>query len=108
MAEHKDWRVDAAPLLFFAVVLAVKTYCPFGHTQQNGLELAGQQVAPDALDYLLTGQFSHPDSYATALAFDAPVFHSLIVQRAAKERPKGFWEHSFTRSPCSFRCWASR
>lgn len=101
MPEQKNWRVDSAPLLFFAAVIAVKTYYLVGYIQQNDqlLDLLAdrrsQQAASDALDYYLTGHFSHLGYYATALAFDALVFYSLLVRRGAKQRPKGFWENIF-------------
>jgi protein-S-isoprenylcysteine O-methyltransferase Ste14 len=49
----------------------------------------------DGASLLITGEFSHIAYYTVALAFDALVFYSLWVRRAAKERPRGFWENIF-------------
>lgn len=101
MTARKDWRVDTAPLIFFAAVIAVKTYYLIGYIDAGRelLDLAGdgeqRRAVGGALTYRLTGEFSHLAYYATALAFDALVFYSLLVRRGAKERPKGFWENIF-------------
>ena len=100
MSAHKDWRVDAAPLIFFTAVVALKTYYLVGYLQEANQLLAMMSDAERAeigggLGYYVTGQFSHLGYYATALAFDALVLYSLLVRRAAKERPKGFWENIF-------------
>ena len=101
MTTAKDWRVDLAPLLFFAALIALKTHYLVGYIAGSGQlwEIIGdaeqrQAMGPSAA-YFMTGQFSHIAYYATALAFDALVFYSLLVRRGAKERPKGFWENIF-------------
>ncbi len=101
MSMQKEWRVDIAPLLFFALVVGVKTYYLIGYIQAaepllDAIGDAGQRAAAGSrLAYAATGQFSHISYYAVALAFDALVFYSLLVRRGAKERPKGFWENIF-------------
>ncbi len=101
MTARKDWRVDIAPLLFFAAVVALKTYYLIGYLGQAN-ELVAMITGGKAegsmeggMAYYLTGQFSHLGYYATALAFDALVLYSLLVRREAKARPKGFWENIF-------------
>ena len=101
ISAQKDWRVDIAPLMFFAIVIAAKTYYLVGylgaHDHLWGLmtDAERRQIMGGALGYYLTGQFSYIGYYATALAFDALVFYSLLVRRGAKERPQGFWENIF-------------
>lgn len=101
MPQTKDWRVDSAPLLFFAAVLAAKTYYLAGYIVGSDalwtVVADAEQRATLGADaaFLITGEFSHIAYYAVALAFDALVFYSLLVRRAAKERPKGFWENIF-------------
>jgi len=101
MSARKDWRVDIAPLLFFAAVVAVKSYYLIGYLSEAnrllGLMSDAQRSAltGGGLGYYLTGQFSHLGYYVTALAFDALVLYSLLVRREAKARPKGFWENIF-------------
>lgn len=101
MTPSKDWRVDTAPLIFFAVLIVAKTYYLVGYIIGSDqlwavLTDAGRRAAlgPNAT-FLVTGEFSHIAYYATALAFDALVFYSLMVRRGAKQRPKGFWENIF-------------
>jgi protein-S-isoprenylcysteine O-methyltransferase Ste14 len=101
MSARKDWRVDAAPLIFFATVIAVKTYYLIGYIDAGSRlwdlmsDAERHATLGGALTYQLTGEFSHIAYYATALAFDALVFYSLLVRRGARERPKGFWENIF-------------
>ncbi len=101
MPARKDWRVDIAPLLFFAAVVAIKTYYLMGYLSEAGelVDLMSESrrstVEHTGLGRYATGQFSHLAYYATALAFDALVFYSLLVRREAKERPEGFWENIF-------------
>lgn len=101
MAMSKDWRVDIAPLIFFATVIGLKTYYLVGYLQESHqlLDLVNDPARPagghDALDYYLAGQFSHTAYYITALAFDMLIFYSLLVRRGAKSRPQGFWENIF-------------
>jgi protein-S-isoprenylcysteine O-methyltransferase Ste14 len=97
----KDWRVDLAPLLFFALVIGFKTYYLVGYiaaSEQLWSVMTDQQQRQSmggALGYFLTGEFSHISYYAVALAFDILVFFSLLVRRGAKQRPVGFWENIF-------------
>ncbi len=101
MTQAKDWRVDTAPLIFFAALVATKTYYLVGYIGTSTplwevLTDAGQRTAmgPSA-GYFLAGGFSHIAYYAVSLAFDALVFYSLLVRRAATHRPQGFWENIF-------------
>lgn len=101
MTERKDWRVDTAPLIFFAVLLVAKTYYLVGYIVGSDqlwhvMGDADRRAAlGDGATLLITGEFSHIAYYAVALAFDALVFYSLLVRRGAKSRPKGFWENIF-------------
>lgn len=101
MSAHKDWRVDIFPLTFFALVVGAKTYYLIGYISGNerlwGLVSDGAQRAAvgDAATYYLTSEFSYLGYYLVSTAFDALVFYSLIVRRAAKDRPRGFWENVF-------------
>ncbi|MCB1790240.1 MAG: isoprenylcysteine carboxylmethyltransferase family protein [Gammaproteobacteria bacterium] len=98
---HKEWRVDIAPLLFFAAVVAVKVYYLFVYiaAAQPLLDVmqddSRRAAAGSALTYQATTQFSHLGYFTVSLAFDALVFYSLLVRRAAKERPRGFMENIF-------------
>jgi protein-S-isoprenylcysteine O-methyltransferase Ste14 len=101
MTERKDWRVDTAPLVFFAVLLIAKTYYLVGYITGSDQLWAALSDAErraslgDGATLLITGEFSYIAYYAVALAFDALVFYSLLVRRGAKFRPKGFWENIF-------------
>lgn len=100
MTMQKEWRIDIAPLLFFALIVAVKTYYLIGYINaaEPLLDVIGdaeRHAADPTLSYQITGQFSHLSYYAIAMAFDALVFYSLLVRRGAKERPKGFLENIF-------------
>lgn len=101
MTSKKDWRVDIAPMVFFTLVIGVKSYYLIGYlgASQHLFELfsnpQGSPIPGDAVAYFLTGQFSHLAYYTTALAFDALVLYSFLVRRGAKERPRGFWENIF-------------
>lgn len=101
ISQAKDWRVDTAPLLFFAVLIVSKTYYLLGYLIGSDQLWA---VVSDAdrraalggtATYVITGEFSYIAYYTVALAFDALVFYSLLVRRGAKSRPKGFWENIF-------------
>jgi len=100
-AQPKDWRVDIAPLLFFATIIGFKTYYLVGYVATSGqlwsvmTDEQQRQSMGGALGYFLTGEFSHIAYYTVALAFDALVFYSLVVRRGAKSRPQGFWENVF-------------
>jgi len=101
MAAQKDWRIDIYPLIFFAIVVAAKTYFLIGYIAGNeqlwGLVYdSGRRAAMGSgATYYLTGEFSYLGYYLVSTAFDALVFYSLAVRRAAKDRPKGFWENIF-------------
>ena len=101
MSQTKDWRVDTAPLLFFAVVVIAKTYYLLGYLVGSDelwavvTDADRRAAIGDTATYLITGEFSHIAYYSVALAFDALVFYSLLVRRGAKARPKGFWENIF-------------
>lgn len=97
----KDWRVDTAPLVFFAALIAVKTYYLVGYMLSSEqiwtlvTETEQRRAMGPAAGYFLTGQFSHIAYYTVALAFDVLVFYSFWVRREAKERPQGFSENIF-------------
>jgi len=98
---RKDWRVDIFPLIFFAIVVGTKSYYLVDYIVSHEklwtlVSDSGQREAMGArVAYFLTGQFSYLGYYLVSTAFDALVFYSLLVRRAAKERPKGFWENVF-------------
>jgi protein-S-isoprenylcysteine O-methyltransferase Ste14 len=99
--ESKDWRVDFAPLTFFAVLIGIKTHYLFGYLASSDdlwtvLNDEQRRVAMgEAAGYFMAGEFSYIAYYTVALIFDAVVFYSLIVRRGAKHRPQGFWENIF-------------
>ena len=99
--QGKDWRVDLAPLLFFALVIGAKTWYLVGYVSGSDrlwsvvTDPQQRDAMGGALRYFLAGEFSHIAYYAVALAFDALVFYSLLVRRGARERPRGFWENVF-------------
>ncbi|MCB1788483.1 MAG: isoprenylcysteine carboxylmethyltransferase family protein [Chromatiaceae bacterium] len=101
MTAQKDWRVDIFPLIFFAIVVAAKTYYLIGYIAGNEqlwelLQDDGRRASlGNGAAYFLTGQFSYIGYYIVSTAFDALVFYSLVVRGAAKDRPKGFWENVF-------------
>ena len=72
MSMRKEWRVDIAPLLFFALVVGVKTYYLIGYIQAaepllDALGDAGQrEAAGSGLAYAATGQFSHISPLASS------------------------------------------
>lgn len=100
-AKPKDWRIDAPPLLFFGLLIAVKTHYLVGYVTGNERlwSLATDATQRDALGaglgLYLTGEFSYIAYYSVSLAFDALVFYSLWVRRGAREKPHGFWENIF-------------
>lgn len=101
VSSEKDWRVDFFPLAFFAALVAAKSYYLVGYLEATGdlwarlAEPAVRDAAGARLGYYLTGRFSYIAYYATALAFDALVFYSLLVRRRARVRPQGFAENVF-------------
>lgn len=82
-------------------MVAAKTYYLIGYIIDNeelwGLVHDGSRRAAmgGAATYYLTGQFSYMGYYLVSTLFDALVLYSLVVRRAAKDRPKGFWENIF-------------
>lgn len=101
MSTAKDWRVDTAPLILFAAIVGTKTYYLFGYLAASGdlWALLGDEQRRSTLGgaagYYLAGGFSHLAYYLVATLFDALVLYSLLVRRAARERPKGFSENVF-------------
>ena len=99
MPTAKDWRVDLAPLIFFSLVVGTKTYYLFVYIGASGelWNLLGDSERRAAMGgaagYYLTGHFSHLAYYLVATLFDALVLYSLLVRRAARERPQGFSEN---------------
>jgi protein-S-isoprenylcysteine O-methyltransferase Ste14 len=101
LVREKDWRVDIFPVIFFATVVALKTYYLVHYIVSNDrlwslMQYSAEREAMGGKAiYYLTGQFSFIAYYFVSTAFDALVFYSLMVRRAAKDRPKGFWENIF-------------
>lgn len=101
MSQLKDWRVDSAPIAFFALLIAAKTYALVVYVQSNGeffnllLDSQTRAAAGPFAEYYLTSQFSYLGYYLTALAFDCLVLYSFIVRGRAKERPSGLMEHVY-------------
>lgn len=99
--QPKDWRVDLAPLVFFAVLIGIKTHYLVGYVAASDqlwsvvTDQHQRQSMGGAFGYFLAGEFSHIAYYTVALAFDALVFYSLLVRRGASSRPRGFWENIF-------------
>jgi protein-S-isoprenylcysteine O-methyltransferase Ste14 len=94
-------RQDWAPILFFGVVVAVKTYylIVYLSSSEDLWGLLGhigrlEDFGPGAAIFL-TGSLSYILYYATALAFDALVLFSFIGRVEARERPEGFWENVY-------------
>jgi hypothetical protein len=101
MQFSKKLRQDWAPILFFGVVVAAKTYYlvlnlstskelwgllgNIGHLADYGQGAA----------YFMTGSLSYILYYLIALAFDILVFLSFIGRTQAKARPEGFWENVY-------------
>jgi len=92
-------RQDWAPILFFGVVITIKTYYLIVYLNSNEdlwgllrdvghIEDYGRGAA-----FYLTGGLTSLLYYAIALAFDTLVFFSFVVRVKAKERPKGFSEN---------------
>jgi len=94
-------RQDGAPILFFGLLIATKTYYLIGYLTSN-VDLWGLLGNIGHIgDYgrgaafFLTGSLSSVLYYATALAFDILVFFSFVGRVEARERPVGFWENTF-------------
>lgn len=94
-------RQDGAPILFFGLFVATKTYYLIVYLTSSE-DLWGLLGNIDRLDdfgpgaaFFLTGGLSYILYYVTALAFDILVFFSFIGRVAARERPEGFWENVY-------------
>jgi protein-S-isoprenylcysteine O-methyltransferase Ste14 len=101
MAARKDWHVDIYPLIFFAIIVGTKSYYLIDYIVSHGelwalvYDSGEREALGSGAAYALTGEFSYIAYYLVSTAFDALVFYSLLVRRAAKDRPKGFWENIF-------------
>jgi len=101
MTQHKDWRVDIFPIVFFGLVVAAKTYPLIGYLEANDrlwdlvLDAQSREAAGQGVGYYLTGHFAYIAYYLTALAFDALVLYSFLVRRGARSGPAGFWENVY-------------
>jgi len=99
MTLSEKLRQDWAPILFFGIVITIKTYYLIVYLNSNE-DLWGllkdinhiEEYGRGALFYLTSG-LTYILYYAMALAFDALVFFSFIVRVKAKEHPKGFSEN---------------
>jgi protein-S-isoprenylcysteine O-methyltransferase Ste14 len=94
-------RRDWAPILFFGLVVAAKTYYLIVYllssTDLWGLlgNLSHLENYGPRASFFLTSSLSYILYYVTALAFDALVLFSFIGRVAARQRPHGFWENVF-------------
>ena len=101
MQFSKKVRQDWAPILFFGVVVAAKTYYLILNlsTSEDLWGLLGNidHLADygQGAAYFLTGSLSYILYYVIALAFDILVFLSFIGRTQAKARPEGFWENVY-------------
>jgi protein-S-isoprenylcysteine O-methyltransferase Ste14 len=94
-------RRDWAPILFFGIVVAAKSYYLIVYLTSSS-DLWGllgnisylEDYGPEA-SLFLTSSLSYILYYATALAFDALVLFSFIGRTEAKQSPQGFWENVF-------------
>jgi protein-S-isoprenylcysteine O-methyltransferase Ste14 len=101
MSTQKEWQVDIAPIVFFTLVVGVKTYALMEYVQQQDdlwnliADPQTRAAAGSGLGYYLSREFSYLAYYLTALAFDMLVLYSFLVRHGAQQRPKGFWENIF-------------
>jgi len=101
MPRSEKIRRDWAPILFFGLVVAAKTYYLIvylhGSTDLWGLlgNLGHLENYGPRSSFFLTSSLSYILYYVTALAFDALVLYSFIGRIEAKQRPHGFWENVF-------------
>jgi protein-S-isoprenylcysteine O-methyltransferase Ste14 len=101
MPLSKKLRQDWAPILFFGLVVAVKTYYLIVYLGSNpGLWRLLGNIGHlgdygRGAGFFLTDRLSFVLYYVTALAFDALVLLSFIGRAEAKQRPKGFWENIY-------------
>jgi len=94
-------KLDWAPILFFGIVITVKTYYLIIYLNSNE-DLWGLLRNIDHIEdygrgaaFYLTSGLTSLLYYAVALAFDTLVFFSFIARVEARERPTGFWENVF-------------
>ena len=93
-------RQDWAPILFFGIVITIKTYYLIVYLNSNE-DLWGllrnvdhiEDYGPGAFFYLTSG-VTYVLYYAVALAFDTLVFFSFVARVEAKERPTGLGENA--------------
>jgi protein-S-isoprenylcysteine O-methyltransferase Ste14 len=94
-------RRNWAPILFFAAVVAAKSYYLVTYLLANPDMWAalGHLGRLDSLGpaarYYLTADLSYLLYYITALAFDALVLASFMSRGEARARPQGFWENIY-------------
>jgi hypothetical protein len=94
-------RQDWAPILFFGIVITIKTYYLIIYLNSNedlwGLlwDIGHIEDYGRGAAFYLTGGLTSMLYYAIALAFDTLVFFSFIIRVKARERPKGFRENVF-------------
>ncbi len=91
----RDW----APILFFGIVIIIKTYYLIVYLNSNE-DLWGLLKNVDHIEdygrgaaFYLTSGLTYVLYYAVALAFDTLVFFSFIARVGASERPTGFGEN---------------
>jgi len=101
MSLASNVRQNWAPVLFFAAVVAAKSYFLVTYLLDNpGLWTAlGNLGRLDSLGpgarYFLAADLSYVLYYVTALAFDALVLASFVTRGQARARPRGFWENVY-------------
>lgn len=94
-------RQDWAPILFFGIVIIIKTYYLIIYPNSNedlwGLlgDIGHIEGYGRGAAFYLTDGLTSILYYAIALAFDTLVFFSFIIRVKARERPKGFRENVF-------------
>ena len=94
-------RQDWAPILFFGIVITIKTYYLIVYLNSNedlwGLlgDIGHIEDYGRGAAFYLTDGLTSILYYAIALAFDTLVFFSFIIRVKARERPKGFRENVF-------------
>jgi protein-S-isoprenylcysteine O-methyltransferase Ste14 len=94
-------RREWAPILFFALVVGIKSYYLIINLvgKPDLWQLLGNLGRLDTFGpgarYYLTAELSYLLYYVTALAFDALVLASFLSRGEAKQRPQGFWENVY-------------
>jgi protein-S-isoprenylcysteine O-methyltransferase Ste14 len=94
-------RQDWAPIAFFGLFVATKTYYLIVYVTSSE-DLWGLLGNIDRLDdfgpgaaLFLTSGLSHILYYVIALAFDILVFFSFVGRVEARKHPEGFWENVY-------------